>query len=148
MMSCFILNVYSINILHISLPHPFPLSYPTFWFLQCVQVLQGTWASCWLTRLRLLIGHVESWLHVCRNGILLPYLHSIYQLVSLKWLIYVCSYLQISRKEPFFYGHDNHDQLVKIAKVISLWFAFAFNQLWCLHFLFNVFWYIILTLHC
>jgi len=29
--------------------------------------------------------------------------------------------LQIFRKEPFFYGHDNHDQLVKIAKVsISL----------------------------
>ena len=26
--------------------------------------------------------------------------------------------LQIFRKEPFFYGHDNHDQLVKIAKVI------------------------------
>lgn len=25
--------------------------------------------------------------------------------------------LQIFRKEPFFYGHDNHDQLVKIAKV-------------------------------
>ncbi|MBA0769011.1 hypothetical protein Gotri_017779 [Gossypium trilobum] len=24
----------------------------------------------------------------------------------------------IFRKEPFFYGHDNHDQLVKIAKVI------------------------------
>lgn len=24
---------------------------------------------------------------------------------------------QIFRKEPFFYGHDNHDQLVKIAKV-------------------------------
>ncbi|RRT80840.1 hypothetical protein BHE74_00018653 [Ensete ventricosum] len=23
----------------------------------------------------------------------------------------------IFRKEPFFYGHDNHDQLVKIAKV-------------------------------
>ena len=25
--------------------------------------------------------------------------------------------LQIFRKEPFFYGHDNYDQLVKIAKV-------------------------------
>ena len=24
---------------------------------------------------------------------------------------------QIFRKEPFFYGHDNYDQLVKIAKV-------------------------------
>ncbi|CAI0430406.1 unnamed protein product [Linum tenue] len=27
--------------------------------------------------------------------------------------------LQIFRKEPFFYGHDNHDQLVKIAKVLG-----------------------------
>ncbi|KAF7136006.1 hypothetical protein RHSIM_Rhsim08G0094700 [Rhododendron simsii] len=27
--------------------------------------------------------------------------------------------VQIFRKEPFFYGHDNHDQLVKIAKVLG-----------------------------
>lgn len=26
-------------------------------------------------------------------------------------------FAQIFRKEPFFYGHDNYDQLVKIAKV-------------------------------
>ncbi|KAI9082601.1 hypothetical protein K1719_035470 [Acacia pycnantha] len=25
----------------------------------------------------------------------------------------------IFHKEPFFYGHDNHDQLVKIAKVLG-----------------------------
>lgn len=31
-------------------------------------------------------------------------------------IIFIC--LQIFRKEPFFYGHDNHDQLVKIAKVL------------------------------
>lgn len=29
--------------------------------------------------------------------------------------------LQIFRKEPFFYGHDNQDQLVKIAKVDFFW---------------------------
>ena len=29
-------------------------------------------------------------------------------------------WLQIFRKEPFFYGHDNYDQLVKIAKVKTL----------------------------
>jgi len=29
----------------------------------------------------------------------------------------VCVLLQIFRKEPFFYGHDNYDQLVKIARV-------------------------------
>lgn len=28
----------------------------------------------------------------------------------------------IFRKEPFFYGHDNQDQLVKIAKVLDLIF--------------------------
>lgn len=28
--------------------------------------------------------------------------------------------VQIFRKEPFFYGHDNHDQLVKIAKVCGM----------------------------
>lgn len=27
--------------------------------------------------------------------------------------------LQIFRKEPFFHGHDNYDQLVKIAKVLG-----------------------------
>jgi hypothetical protein len=39
------------------------------------------------------------------------------------WQLVMCPdwWLQIFRKEPFFYGHDNHDQLVKIAKVsISL----------------------------
>ena len=29
---------------------------------------------------------------------------------------------QIFRKEPFFYGHDNYDQLVKIAKVRLVFF--------------------------
>lgn len=40
--------------------------------------------------------------------------------------------LQIFRKEPFFYGHDNHDQLVKIAKVIVIWYCtlmiFCYSQ--------------------
>jgi len=29
----------------------------------------------------------------------------------------MCAAGMIFRKEPFFYGHDNYDQLVKIAKV-------------------------------
>ena len=29
----------------------------------------------------------------------------------------LCCLGMIFRKEPFFYGHDNYDQLVKIAKV-------------------------------
>ncbi len=28
-------------------------------------------------------------------------------------------FFQIFRKEPFFHGHDNQDQLVKIAKVLG-----------------------------
>jgi casein kinase II subunit alpha len=28
-------------------------------------------------------------------------------------------FVQIFRKEPFFHGHDNYDQLVKIAKVLG-----------------------------
>ncbi|KAI3851678.1 hypothetical protein MKX03_022323, partial [Papaver bracteatum] len=31
--------------------------------------------------------------------------------------MYLCWDAQIFLKEPFFYGHDNYDQLVKIAKV-------------------------------
>ena len=34
----------------------------------------------------------------------------------------------IFRKEPFFYGHDNYDQLVKIAKVLGTDDLFAFLQ--------------------
>lgn len=36
-------------------------------------------------------------------------------------LTYKAFVVQIFRKEPFFYGHDNYDQLVKIAKVIYFW---------------------------
>ena len=39
-------------------------------------------------------------------------------------LLTICCQLQIFRKEPFFYGHDNHDQLVKIAKVLLQTFFF------------------------
>ena len=41
-----------------------------------------------------------------------------YMKVSLNVVLIVsaCA-VQIFRKEPFFYGHDNYDQLVKIAKV-------------------------------
>ena len=38
-------------------------------------------------------------------------------LMTLTNLVTLFFWLQIFRKEPFFYGHDNHDQLVKIAKV-------------------------------
>lgn len=39
--------------------------------------------------------------------------------LGLVFTLYVF-FMQIFRKEPFFYGHDNHDQLVKIAKVILI----------------------------
>lgn len=38
--------------------------------------------------------------------------------ISFNQFWHVQTSLQIFRKEPFFYGHDNHDQLVKIAKVM------------------------------
>ena len=40
--------------------------------------------------------------------------------LSLEMLIFEGCAIQIFRKEPFFYGHDNYDQLVKIAKVCEL----------------------------
>lgn len=43
-----------------------------------------------------------------------------YVMLSVSMLILECFALQIFRKEPFFYGHDNYDQLVKIAKVCIL----------------------------
>lgn len=36
---------------------------------------------------------------------------------EVSYFTYLCVLLQIFRKEPFFYGHDNYDQLVKIARV-------------------------------
>lgn len=38
---------------------------------------------------------------------------------------------QIFRKEPFFYGHDNYDQLVKIAKVYIYIFQSARSNTIC-----------------
>lgn len=38
-------------------------------------------------------------------------------------LIFEACDTQIFRKEPFFYGHDNSDQLVKIAKVGLVFFG-------------------------
>jgi casein kinase II subunit alpha len=38
---------------------------------------------------------------------------------SWPWLLTVRIVLQIFRKEPFFHGHDNYDQLVKITKVLG-----------------------------
>lgn len=48
-------------------------------------------------------------------------------------LVFIVTYDvgMIFRKEPFFYGHDNYDQLVKIARV-SLFFL-IFGQCMGLH---------------
>lgn len=43
-------------------------------------------------------------------------------MLFLVMLIMEACAVQIFRKEPFFYGHDNHDQLVKIAKVCVVFF--------------------------
>ena len=54
----------------------------------------------------------------------------------LLFLSYVFT-LQIFRKEPFFYGHDNQDQLVKIAKVIII-LSFSVSKS-AFHFLVNLY---------
>jgi len=38
------------------------------------------------------------------------------------------SWCQIFRKEPFFHGHDNYDQLVKITKVLGTDELFAYLE--------------------
>ena len=53
---------------------------------------------------------MELGLHVCLDG--------------LTFTLFVNSHrtdstFQIFRKEPFFHGHDNYDQLVKITKVLG-----------------------------
>lgn len=54
---------------------------------------------------------MELWLHVCVYG-------TIFILQGIVVLINrICH--KIFRKEPFFHGHDNYDQLVKIAKVLG-----------------------------
>lgn len=39
-----------------------------------------------------------------------------------------CISLQIFRKEPFFHGHDNYDQLVKIAKVLGTDLLYQYTE--------------------
>lgn len=39
---------------------------------------------------------------------------------------------QIFRKEPFFHGHDNQDQLVKIAKVLGTQDLYAYLEKYAL----------------
>jgi len=53
---------------------------------------------------------VELWLHVRING----------RWSLVVWLVNPANvWIQIFRKEPFFHGHDNYDQLVKITKVLG-----------------------------
>jgi hypothetical protein len=52
---------------------------------------------------------VELRLHVRINGAWTPVWHVNFTYV----------WIQIFRKEPFFHGHDNYDQLVKITKVLG-----------------------------
>lgn len=46
-----------------------------------------------------------------------PWYSSSHFIILAYFLLY--SYSQIFRKEPFFHGHDNYDQLVKITKVLG-----------------------------
>lgn len=67
---------------------------------------------------------MEPRLHVCWNGeisdrVLVLLSDGVFfnYHVLFASLFCVAVLMQIFRKEPFFYGHDNQDQLVKIAKV-------------------------------
>ena len=72
-------------------------------------LLQGTRVTRRFPRIRLQSGHVELRLYVCINGTWTPVWHVNFTNVC----------IQIFRKEPFFHGHDNYDQLVKITKVLG-----------------------------
>ena len=96
--------------------------------MRVVQIFQGSRIIGGSPRLWLFSGHVESGLHVCWHGNN-PH---IYWFATWTWNgfgsfedtdSFGSFWLQIFRKEPFFYGHDNYDQLVKIAKVKTLTFA-------------------------
>ena len=52
---------------------------------------------------------MELWLYASQHGKLTVTL-------GIFFLVFIT---QIFRKEPFFHGHDNYDQLVKIAKVLG-----------------------------
>ena len=68
-------------------------------------------------KLILICLHIHPWV---ADGkvvpILTPYKGMWCQLFAVMLIFKACA-IQIFRKEPFFYGHDNYDQLVKIAKV-------------------------------
>lgn len=53
---------------------------------------------------------MELWLYVCVHG---------KSFSDRSWPAIASQLSQIFRKEPFFHGHDNYDQLVKIAKVLG-----------------------------
>lgn len=65
-----------------------------------------SWSAC------LCIHGWQRWFKICHVKVSNMW-------CSLFWFLEWCA-LQIFRKEPFFYGHDNYDQLVKIAKVCIL----------------------------
>ena len=63
------------------------------------EVFQGAGVVGGLQLLRLLVGHLVHWCHVRLHG--------------------NCLLMQIFKKEPFFMGDSNRDQLVKIAQVLG-----------------------------
>ena len=75
-------------------------------------MFQGPGAAGRLPRVRLQSGHVELRVHASIDGASAstPLFEITTQLPP---------YAQIFRKEPFFHGHDNYDQLNKIAKVLG-----------------------------
>lgn len=84
----------------------------THWTCGALAVcLQEWWELCW----NVLFTVQNSYFKLLEYFLLtMTHFHGIFFL------------LQIFRKEPFFYGHDNHDQLVKIARVIVIQYLTQF----------------------
>ena len=90
--------------------------------------------SAHIAGVRLLFGSLELRLHACELGECFFLLSFTKLSLSLSLSLlsrFVLSFfidVQIFRKDPFFQGHDNYDQLVKIARVLGTDDLFAYLE--------------------
>ena len=70
---------------------------------------------------------LDMWSYGCMYASMVSWHHIGVELV-LHQLKLLNAIMQIFRKEPFFHGHDNYDQLVKIAKVLGTDELFAYVE--------------------
>lgn len=78
----------------------------------------------WMGRVKFFLVMHGLWILICLPSSMGGRCQGVHNLIACQemkcclvmLMLNSCS-IQIFRKEPFFYGHDNYDQLVKIAKV-------------------------------